>query len=251
VYVGASSFSRDGDIDREWLARSSGWLSAIAIAWVAVSTVSPYGPDWLLWGQSKLIALGGGGISGIVTLLLGSSGMTAATKAGEAVKSLSLIRLASIAAVIFAVSLAVLLSLFDQQLQMTLTTRFATPELPLTGGLCVALIGIAFFVSYFVTVNRFSMHALYRNRLVRAFLGSARGESRTPDPFTGFDPYDNLKMAEAVPRGAPGRLFHVINTALNVVSSKNLAWQERKAESFTVTRLFAGNPLVRFQPTSG
>jgi hypothetical protein len=251
VYVGAASFSPDGDMDREWLARSSGWLSAIAIAWAAVSILSLYGPDWLLWGQSKLIALGGGGISGIVTLLLGSSGMTAATKAGEALKSLSLIRLASIAAVIFAVSLAVLLSLFDQQLQMALTTRLAIPELPLTGGLCVALVGIAFFISYFVNVNRFSMHALYRNRLVRAYLGSARGESRTPDPFTGFDPNDNLKMAQASPHSAPGRLFHVINTALNVVSSKNLAWQERKAESFAITRLFAGNPLVRFQPTSG
>jgi Patatin-like phospholipase len=251
VYVGASSFSRDGDMDREWLARSSGWLAAIAIAWAAVSLVSLYAPDWLLWGQSELIALGAGSISGIVTLVLGWSGKTAATKAGEALKSLSLIRIASIAAVVFAVSLAVLLSLLDQQLQMALTTRFAIPELPLTAALCVALVSTAFFISYFVNVNRFSMHALYRNRLVRAFLGSARGESRTPDPFTGFDPNDNLKMAQAAPRSAPDRLFHVINTALNVVSSKNLAWQERKAESFAITRLFAGNPIVRFQPTSG
>jgi hypothetical protein len=35
-----------------------------------------------------------------------------------------------------------------------------------------------------------------------------------------------------------------------VVSSTNQAWQERKAESFTMTRRFCGNPFVRYQPTA-
>jgi hypothetical protein len=34
--------------------------------------------------------------------------------------------------------------------------------------------------------------------------------------------------------------FHLINIALNVVSTKRLAWQERKAESFTVSPLHSG-----------
>ena len=39
----------------------------------------------------------------------------------------------------------------------------------------------------------------------------------------------------------PGwRPFHVINIALNVVSTKRLAWQERKAQSFTVSALHSG-----------
>ena len=46
-----------------------------------------------------------------------------------------------------------------------------------------------------VNVNRFSLHAVYRNRLVRAFLGSAR-PVRSPDPFTGFDPADNPRLAD-------------------------------------------------------
>ena len=46
-----------------------------------------------------------------------------------------------------------------------------------------------------VNVNRFSMHAVYRNRLTRAFLGSARN-NREQDPFTGFDPRDNMPLSE-------------------------------------------------------
>jgi hypothetical protein len=58
------------------------------------------------------------------------------------------------------------------------------------------LAGILLFGCWFsryVCVNRFSMHALYRNRLVRAYLGASRF-GRDPDPFTGFDPYDDFPM---------------------------------------------------------
>lgn len=43
-----------------------------------------------------------------------------------------------------------------------------------------------------INVNRFSLHAMYRSRLIRAFLGASR--LRQPNPFTGFDPGDNLPM---------------------------------------------------------
>ena len=42
-------------------------------------------------------------------------------------------------------------------------------------------------------------------------------------------------------------LFHVINIALNVVSTKRLAWQERKAESFTVSPLHCGSAYLGFR----
>jgi hypothetical protein len=45
------------------------------------------------------------------------------------------------------------------------------------------------------------------------------------------------------------RLFHVINIALNVVSTKRLAWQERKAESFTVSPLHCGSAYIGFRPS--
>ena len=46
------------------------------------------------------------------------------------------------------------------------------------------------------------------------------------------------------------RLLHVVNMTLNVVHTTNLAWQQRKAETFTATPLATGNPYVGFRPTS-
>jgi len=232
----------------------------------------------------------------------------------------------------------------------------------------------AFGLSFCIGVNKFSMHALYRNRLIRAYLGASR-YSRDPDRFTGFDENDNLQMHQlrrdlvwtttfgdgvafvnrlldslgesvtsrwrslrttreellavgeqagtveariaaevwrslgqarkelkkdeapigttrdqlilcinavllnvdlpSVAAGKPQtarpdpRLnrqvfarngfdigppqsrgpIHVINTALNLVSGKKLAWQERKAESFTVTPLHSGSAYVGYRDT--
>jgi hypothetical protein len=42
-------------------------------------------------------------------------------------------------------------------------------------------------------------------------------------------------------RGKGWQPFHIVNIALNVVSSKRLAWQERKAEPFTISPLHSGS----------
>ena len=47
-------------------------------------------------------------------------------------------------------------------------------------------------------VNTFSMHAMYRNRLIRAYLGAAHWKRR-PEPFSGFDPHDNFYLHELRP----------------------------------------------------
>ena len=49
---------------------------------------------------------------------------------------------------------------------------------------------------------------------------------------------------------APRRLFHVVNIALNVVSTKRLAWQERKAELFTVSPLHCGSAYLGFRSSA-
>jgi len=43
---------------------------------------------------------------------------------------------------------------------------------------------------------------------------------------------DNIQMHQLTPALKP---FHVVNITLNLVSGNRLAWQQRKAESFTVT----------------
>jgi hypothetical protein len=106
---------------------------------------------------------------------------------------------------------------------------------------------VVWLASYYVNINRFSLHAIYRNRLIRAYLGASRDE-RHPDRFTGFDDSDNVRMHELWPKDIePRKLFHVVNMALNVVSTKRLAWQERKAEPFTVTALHSGGAYVGFR----
>ncbi len=111
----------------------------------------------------------------------------------------------------------------------------------------LALLGGGCLMGCFVNVNRFSLHATYRNRLVRAYLGAARTgprptdgparyRQRAPHAFTGFDPDDDIRMAEI----EHSRPLHVVNMTLNLVGGDELAWQERKAESFTATRLHCG-----------
>ncbi|MDO8139981.1 MAG: hypothetical protein Q6358_00640, partial [Candidatus Brocadiales bacterium] len=100
-----------------------------------------------------------------------------------------------------------------------------------------------------VDINKFSLHSIYQNRLIRAFIGASR-HNRNPNLFTGFDENDNLKMHTLRCRHKcryensceyrKDKLFHVVNIALNLVKGDNPAWQERKAASFTITPLFSG-----------
>jgi hypothetical protein len=43
----------------------------------------------------------------------------------------------------------------------------------------------------------------------------------------------------------------IVNTAINLVSGDDLAWQERKAASFTFTPLHAGSPVVGYRALGG
>jgi hypothetical protein len=47
--------------------------------------------------------------------------------------------------------------------------------------------------------------------------------------------------AEELERMRSPRPLHILNLALNLMKGENLAWQERKAQSFTVSSLHAGN----------
>lgn len=65
-------------------------------------------------------------------------------------------------------------------------------------GVVLGLVGIG--ISLLINLNIFSLHGGYRNRLIRAFLGASRPEhQRKPNPFTGFDPADNIAMHELRP----------------------------------------------------
>jgi hypothetical protein len=44
--------------------------------------------------------------------------------------------------------------------------------------------------------------------------------------------------------------MHVLNLTLNLVSGERLAWQQRKAESFTVTTLYCGSSDLGYRPST-
>jgi hypothetical protein len=74
------------------------------------------------------------------------------------------------------------------------------PTWPYLCALALVLHGIGRGASLVINLNKFSLHAGYRDRIIRAFLGASRPKGeRQENPFTGFDPRDNLYMDELRP----------------------------------------------------
>jgi hypothetical protein len=255
IFVGLSNWQPLSDGDREWFGRSTGWFTVAAIMWFAVTFLVLIGGH-LVWDlvarydSAKIGSVLLAAASGLFSTLGGKSDKSSATEQA-ARKSASLMKtLLPLAAIVFLVLLGLAISalmdylLFDTSLiESALFTR---PASEWGGDLMWLAIGfgvvavVAFWAWKRVNINRFSIHALYRNRLIRAYLG-ASNPKRASNPFTGFDEDDNLNMAELwPPKDGQWRPFHVVNIALNVVNSQRLAWQERKAEPFTVTPLHCG-----------
>jgi hypothetical protein len=113
------------------------------------------------------------------------------------------------------------------------------------GWACVICIAISAVFAWRVDVNKFSLYMMYRNRLVRAYLG-AINPGRSPHPFTGFDSNDDIALHRlAGPIDKQQRPYLIINAALNLVGGKELAWQTRKAGNFVFTPRFCGYEMPR------
>ena len=272
LYVGFASYSNTGDNDREWLARSAGWLLAGAVVWVALAALVLYAGS-IVGRPATLAAIAAAILSGGGTAVLGSSARTAATLAWNAARRhVPMSWLLSLGAFLFIAVLAVVLSALGARLLAWFSVRELNFDVPTGQPLRDALVNVvwdlviilalavfALGASFVVNVNRFSLHGVYRNRLIRAFLGAARRQAygarqtRRPNPFTGFDQDDNPALDKLWSGPQPLtelRLFPVLNMALNLVSGDNPAWQERKAKSFTATPLHCGSARVGFRRTA-
>lgn len=260
VFVGIASKITD-DMDREWLSRFGGVTLIIVIGWALISTIVLFGPKFvegLLDGQWIRMAAGSiGAISGLITLILGFSKKSPAQNEKEPPSNTGFLLwfAPQVAAPVFAVFLLILITYATYSL-MKLTgehlpawaafSKIQTgsvfldpyPGIVLTLGWVVLLALLGGLMGWWVNVNKFSLHATYRERLIRAYLGASRAKERatTANHFTGLDSLDNLEMKYL--RHKP---FHVVNMTLNLVKTTNLRWQNRKAESFTATALFCGS----------
>ncbi|MFT3849005.1 MAG: patatin-like phospholipase family protein [Propionivibrio sp.] len=111
----------------------------------------------------------------------------------------------------------------------------------------VGCVGVFLLAAWRIDINLFSLHHFYRNRLVRAYLGASNYPNRKSHPFTGFSPDDDVRMCLLRDQ----RPFHIINAALNFSGGDELAWQTRRAGSFTFTPLYCGFEYRATRTTSG
>ncbi len=266
IYCLAHSYSPSGDFEREWLGRAAGWYLVAGLGWIVVSVVVLLGPEMsdYLFANSREWLTAIAGASGAVTAFLGRSSLTSAQGANTGWRNLASNIVLGLVGPIFALVLLILFSkAFDG-----IAFEQAFHQSPLFSGngsgadycsnwtwsigLLAMLLIIMFGADLLMNVNRFSLHAVYRNRLVRAYLGGPRLH-RKPDGLTGFDQHDNFRVADLRSQQRPGNgdwcPFHVINMTLNLPSTRNLAWQQRKAMSFAVTPLFSGTADLGFRRT--
>ncbi len=80
LYVGLVSRSTS-DQDREWWARSGAWMLIGTVVWSALSLVVIFGPVWMFHLPRVLLSVGG--VTGLLSLLLGFSAKTPGQGPGE------------------------------------------------------------------------------------------------------------------------------------------------------------------------
>jgi predicted acylesterase/phospholipase RssA len=121
---------------------------------------------------------------------------------------------------------------------------------------------LARWLGYRVGVNRFSLNALYANRITRCFIAAARRD-RNPDPDIDFDENDDIRLSDLRTDGRnDAGPIHLINTALNRrghasdrtsgAGGKTVrsALLERKAESFILSPLYCGSEATGYRDAS-
>ena len=131
-------------------------------------------------------------------------------------------------------------------LDVTRVALYAPFPLVLIAGLVLAALGLR--MAYYVSTNKFSHHAMYRNRIIRAYLGASRGgddthghrDIREPNLFTGFDPEDNLPMYELRPEFFHAASFTNIKDLLDgLKDADKLEGPEGKLSRYLRDQLFS------------
>jgi hypothetical protein len=264
IYEGLKSTFVE-DAEREWTARYSAWFLIVAFGWAGVCSIILYGPVLVAHLFNYVLTLGA--VTSYLTAYMGrklTSNSKPEQKEGKQgmLANISLPMLAMIALIILFICFSFvnvaligkIKDLFEGSGSEISVLKASQQPWYYAFGVFVGMALLCVGFSAAMDMNRFSLHALYRSRLIRAYLGASRpaGERR-PDPFTGFDETDNIYMGDLMvnqqgEKSVP-RPFHIVNVALNLVGGKNLAWQERKAASFTISPLHAGSFLVGYRKT--
>lgn len=266
IFLGLSS-SFLHDADREWMSRAIAGVLIFAVLWTTICFLVLVVPRWVLeWHPA---VQGGAGLFGALAGWFSSrsEGEEGGRRPPSGLTTQVVAILRQQAPLIFIIVLIVALSLVTnlalKGLHLGLHETFAGPrgelieldenhDMALLRTQPIVLIlfslGLAFYawlVARFVNVNTFSLHGMYRDRLVRAYLGASNPE-RKASRFTGFAAEDDIPLGKLDPSQKP---LHVVNLTLNLVAARRLDWQQRKATSFTATALACGNGELGYRPS--
>ena len=257
AFVGLASRDMDDD-DREWWARAGAWLLIVAGTWLVIGTMVVLGPLVLDAAVDRLGISGGTAraVLSVFTVLSGGAmfngrSVSGTSPIGQQIKAVTLKAAVPVAAILLLVLVAdgnrILLgavhdlNLFHER-KHPIGASLPEDLLVLSGLLAAGLV-----LGRVMSMNPFSLHAMYRARLVRTFLGVSRPEAdRHPSPFTGFDAADDIALAQLAGAGRP---LHVINATLNLVEDSRLATVDCKAAAFTLTAMHAGSRDVGYRPS--
>ncbi len=201
------------DVDRAWWSRAATFALLPAVVWTLVCAIS-FAPahDWrvavdpkALWERyGWWLGSAGAALVGAVATLLASARVRALIAKWTPRVVLVVVALLLLAAIAWGTNAAI------RALPVAWEAAGFAPRGPATLAL---LAGAAFFAlaalaSIAVNLNRSSLHGLYRDGLIRTFLGASRRSA------------DNCNL---VPPAAP----------LGVGAAEQRQWQERAAERFT------------------
>jgi len=246
---------------REWWARLGGCLGFYAACWLLLFLIVAYVPLWLnnfleheyakhhyrftvsgilLWAASTAYGV-----------LFGKSPLTSVPRPDAPLRKKIAGWAAKATPYIFILGLLAGLSVVAAWIAAMLANKsFALGDAVEYENLKIAFVWMGFAImavilSWRVDINAFSTHLLYRNRLVRCYLG-ASVTNRQTQPFTGFSAEDDVPLSslripltDADPALA-ARPILLFNASLNVTRGKELALQTRKARSFVFTPLYSG-----------
>jgi|GEM_PF-4854892 len=292
LYAGLAGGALD-ELEREWWSSVNSRYLLIAALWGALSSIAVFSP-WLFgqmlneWGPRLSAMVGTAGIGAVASgILAAQSAATGADKKTTVDLLAKLAPAAFLLVLLVAIAIGTAWVLYDVSAlhngeefdflntlaNQSYFIHLNRPTQPLRGMpiiFCLFIATIVLLLASFVLgqrvgANRFSLHNMYANRLVRCYLG-ATTDPRFGNALTNFDSQDEIALSTLWPGedhdgNRPGP-FHIVNGAMNLSSERSslgaepedyaagLANRDRKAESFSFSPIYCGSESTGYRKSS-
>jgi hypothetical protein len=264
MFIGLSGRGSN-EAQREWWTRFGAWLLIYALLGLGLSGAAVLGPKLLIKAVEVtpgwLKTVRWGALLGSVGTVIGGvlAGKSSKTAGDGWSQKLEVLARAGGLTFVLGATLATATVLY--YLLLNITTSHSSSDrywvvlndMGRTRFVLVfaAVVVCGWLFSRFFEINIFGLSQLYRNRLVRCYLGATRWAPgvRKPHPFTRFDFHDDMPLSDLNDdfRGP----FPIFNCTLNLGGSSDLALHSRHSASFSLTPLRCGadRPKVGYAPT--